>query len=63
MKQEAVNFVEDYFGEGLMCADCPYSAHESDTNASWCEILEKGDAYDCPAVPDKLYPSAKEQGS
>jgi hypothetical protein len=62
LKQEAVNFVEDYFGEGLMCADCPYSAHESDTNASWCEILEKGDAYDCPAVPDKLYPSAKEQG-
>jgi hypothetical protein len=62
LEQDAVNFVEDYFGEGVMCEDCLYAVHESDTNASWCEILEKGDAYDCPAVPDKLYPQPKEQG-
>lgn len=53
-RDEAWEFIENYFVEGKACEDCPYKLYESDTNYSACN--NEDDPTNCPALPEELYP-------
>jgi hypothetical protein len=55
---KAWEFIEEYADGGESCTDCRFSDQSGPGWVHICKLGDKGEATECPALPEHLYPEA-----